>query len=596
MIFGQKLMRGAMRVLGSLMLLLACFSLTGCAAKSDIKDITTKTEKDLGITTGNINVSPISVSDKGDLGFNIAKQFKGIETTERKECWDVSYKSLTIEYIKIHPDAGTNPIAMIGGWFFMALDVGLVLPSAIIQQVTFLAPKPGCKFISTNEKDIIINRDLIGAKAIVTTPPGERYELNDDGSGSFTFRVEDIFRVLSAGKSDDVKLTVDIEHENERYSTEKLLQKKLFDPYLISLLESDKHRGKAIKYLSSKTALTAKSLKAILGHNGKVPEELTETLKMFVAGEEVNAKDTSGDTPLIRSAKANNSKAVELLLEYGANSDDQNSYGDTSLILASKEGYSDVVMVLLKYKANPSLQNTMGKTALSYAISENRADVLKILLEYGKTHKESNFGLNELMHAVNQGKVDVVKMLLDNGVDTSTADAVAMIDFAKRVKEDREAQLQLEIAHRNALAQQQAMAQQRASQNNYTSTDFFLTILSGAAKGYAQSKTNRAYTPAPTLNFQSATLKPYTPVKTYSNPQLAPNNTYVGGTPQLAPDGTYVGGKPQLAPDGTYVGGTPQLAPDGTYVSGRPQLAPDGTYVSGRPQLAPDGTYVGGTP
>ena len=45
-----------------------------------------------------------------------------------------------------------------------------------------------------------------------------------------------------------------------------------------------------------------------------------------------------------------------------------------------------------------------------------------------------------------------------------------------------------------------------------------------------------------------------TSIDAISDPQMAPDGSWVGGDSQMAPNGSWVGGEPEMAPDGSWIG------------------------------------------
>ena len=73
-------------------------------------------------------------------------------------------------------------------------------------------------------------------------------------------------------------------------------------------------------------------------------------------------------TFLTKAASLNKADIVKVLLEEGADPNEQGHYAFTALIKASKEGYSQVVQELLKHpNIDPNLKDSKGNTALHYA-------------------------------------------------------------------------------------------------------------------------------------------------------------------------------------------------------------------------------------
>lgn len=86
-----------------------------------------------------------------------------------------------------------------------------------------------------------------------------------------------------------------------------------------------------------------------------------------------------GDDP-----SAEDEEIVDLLLEFGAEPEYQNSFG-TALMLAIESGYLNMVKLLVRAGVNVNAQNQEGKTALSKARGRGHEDLAEVLLEAGAT-------------------------------------------------------------------------------------------------------------------------------------------------------------------------------------------------------------------
>jgi hypothetical protein len=112
-----------------------------------------------------------------------------------------------------------------------------------------------------------------------------------------------------------------------------------------------------------------------------------EGVKEHIAeGEDINAYDRWGWTPVMWAAYYNYYSIVKYILENGANVNARSnkSYGSintgsTPLIIASYYGYPGIVRLLLKHGANPKLQNEQGETALSLAEKYNFSEIIELL-------------------------------------------------------------------------------------------------------------------------------------------------------------------------------------------------------------------------
>lgn len=97
------------------------------------------------------------------------------------------------------------------------------------------------------------------------------------------------------------------------------------------------------------------------------PEEtwVDLTKSLIQSGEDVNAQDRNGWTPLHFAAQAGSIGAVELLIDAGADINLRNSDGNTALWVATMNSYhgTQVIELLLKKGANPKEKNNYGNSA-----------------------------------------------------------------------------------------------------------------------------------------------------------------------------------------------------------------------------------------
>lgn len=104
--------------------------------------------------------------------------------------------------------------------------------------------------------------------------------------------------------------------------------------------------------------------------------ELTWMDFLLSRGANVNARDSSGVTPLVVAANMGFIEGVELLLAKGARVDDANSAGETPLISATHRKDTGLMRILLKAGADPDRADNSGRSARDYARLEGRGSSL----------------------------------------------------------------------------------------------------------------------------------------------------------------------------------------------------------------------------
>ena len=106
-----------------------------------------------------------------------------------------------------------------------------------------------------------------------------------------------------------------------------------------------------------------------------------KTLELLIAqGVNVNTqgRDTK-ETALMAAALHKQAKAVELLLQHGADPDLQNNYGGTAMTRAAQFGYTNIVQLLLDNGADHTLKNKQNETALDIAIDMGNEELVALL-------------------------------------------------------------------------------------------------------------------------------------------------------------------------------------------------------------------------
>jgi len=98
----------------------------------------------------------------------------------------------------------------------------------------------------------------------------------------------------------------------------------------------------------------------------------------------LNAKDASETTPLIRAAKNNQVVLLESLMIAGASLEEVNEDGETALLIAAREGHLEAVKLLIKYGANVKASSNSGLSlcSIAYEDEEDAPELLHYLMEH----------------------------------------------------------------------------------------------------------------------------------------------------------------------------------------------------------------------
>lgn len=99
-------------------------------------------------------------------------------------------------------------------------------------------------------------------------------------------------------------------------------------------------------------------------------------------GADAHLKNKGGDTPLLVAAKYGKREAVKMLLQAGANMNEQNQ-GYTALMIAARRGYEGIVELLIEKHADLDIKNEVGMTALSLAKEYGQSNIADLLRRAG---------------------------------------------------------------------------------------------------------------------------------------------------------------------------------------------------------------------
>lgn len=148
-----------------------------------------------------------------------------------------------------------------------------------------------------------------------------------------------------------------------------------------------------------------------------------ELIKELVRlGADVNEQDNNSQAPLYVVAVGSgseNTAIVKLLLDSGADVNDDDVFGFTALHCAAANGNLELVMLLAEKGAHLSLHDKNGNTALAFASQFGKTDVVRYLLQrFAAQGNESCItavdtrGRTALHRAAAKGHEDIVEMLL----------------------------------------------------------------------------------------------------------------------------------------------------------------------------------------
>ena len=199
----------------------------------------------------------------------------------------------------------------------------------------------------------------------------------------------------------------------------------------VAVLELFLHAG-ADTEAKDERGYTALILASLKGH--------TTSLKLLLeAGADTEAtSNEDGSTALIKAPIAgctNMVRAVELLLNAGADKDAINHIGSSALMNASIKGHVAVVKLLLKAGANTEIVNSVNTTALFSASENGHAEIVKLLLMAGaQTDITDHENGTALTVASLKNYIAIVEFLLVAGANKEAKNAIgdtALISAAR---------------------------------------------------------------------------------------------------------------------------------------------------------------------
>ena len=137
------------------------------------------------------------------------------------------------------------------------------------------------------------------------------------------------------------------------------------------------------------------------------------------AGLSVNARNSSGDTLLIRAIKQNRSNVVRFLLERGARPNDRASDAASTppLLYAARNGNLEIVRTLVYYNAYVNYYDLRGYSALMKAAAHGHSDVVRFLIQQGaNVSARTDSGKTALDLAKRRHHAGVVR-ILENAIE-----------------------------------------------------------------------------------------------------------------------------------------------------------------------------------
>ena len=165
----------------------------------------------------------------------------------------------------------------------------------------------------------------------------------------------------------------------------------------------------------------------ILASLGKLQEVKARIERL---GEDVNAKDSSGETAWLAAAANGDVQMCTYLVSRGAEIMSKGFGGLTAVHLAAREGHPEIIRILKNiegfYGPDLDMKTNDGWTALHFAVREKRTSVIHFFIsECSRTEAMLEIDLNSrtkdgrtaLMLAAENSYLEGANLLLDAGVD-----------------------------------------------------------------------------------------------------------------------------------------------------------------------------------
>jgi len=119
------------------------------------------------------------------------------------------------------------------------------------------------------------------------------------------------------------------------------------------------------------------------------------------------------DKDLVKAVSKCKFEAVVKALNKGANVEAKNDYGRTVLMMSAALGSINTVQLLIEKGANVNEQDN-GYTALHAAVANEHAEIVQLLIQKGADVMKivKNDGKSALRYAIDDGNIAIIKMLL----------------------------------------------------------------------------------------------------------------------------------------------------------------------------------------
>ena len=209
--------------------------------------------------------------------------------------------------------------------------------------------------------------------------------------------------------------------KNCHYNAARWLLQHGADPdkesYMHAFDEHDEYMSDEIPNPSLKTI----PLISVLAAQKDAPIDL---LDLLITPENINGNpQRKTDLPLHIAAENGHVNIALLLIERGADVNQDDADGDLPLHLAVRKGHSDLALLLIKHGASVNQEDRLGNPPLDHAMREGHTDLALSLIKHGASvNQEDRLEDPPLHRAVKGGHFDLALSMISHGASVNQKD------------------------------------------------------------------------------------------------------------------------------------------------------------------------------